>query len=404
MPKLYLVGVTEDRSGLILSKSARAKSGDSVLEVDAAVLEAVAEVRRFRSTAGASRLSSPALPSRRGDVSGPQSSRLSPREIQDRLRHGESVKSVARRAGLDEWRVEVYAAPVLAEQARMVGEAQRAVLSKRGAGPSGVGLGDAVRANVAVKQAGMTTGEYDAGWSAHETTDGQWKVRFSYVSRGREQVAEWIYEPESKTITAANRLATALGWRDPKARGRLPKLADGPAPSAAKKSPAKKTTRKKATPKKTTRKKAPAKRPSPKPAPRKKATPKKATPKKATPKKATPKKTTRKKSPARKSPPKRPAARPRSTPRAPRRRFEAESPPASNGGTQRAAATPRFDDALPQPPSWHSQPSVRAERAVDRPPAFAPAAPPPSNGTTSANGGHASPARRRRVPRLRRSR
>lgn len=230
MAKLYLVGVTEDRSGLVLSKSPRSKRGDSILEVDAAVLEAIAEIRRYRSRAGgAPALTSPALPSRYVEA-GPEASRLSPREIQDRLRHGESLRSVARRAGVDESRLEVYATPILAEQARIVAEAGEAFLSKRGAGLSGRPLREAVLANVASRRVKLTASDFAAAWSSFESLDGGWIVRFSYTSRGKPQVAEWWYDPEIRKVVATNRLGTALGWSDPKVRGRLPVLPDGAAP------------------------------------------------------------------------------------------------------------------------------------------------------------------------------
>ena len=150
MSKLYLVGVTEDRSGLVLAKSPRAKKGDSVLEIDHNVLDALAEIRRYRAEGTTvPTVKSAALPSRRttaGEVTTP--SALSPREMQSRLRRGESIQSVARRAGVDEWRVEVYAAPITAEQTRVVSRAREATMHKRGAGPSGRPLGEAVQVNI----------------------------------------------------------------------------------------------------------------------------------------------------------------------------------------------------------------------------------------------------------------
>ena len=309
MAKLYVVGVTEDRTGLVLARSRRAKSGESVLEVDQDVLEAIAEIRRYRAggTAPPS-ISSPALPSRRataGEVS--TASKLSPREIQARVRRGESIASVARRAGVEEWRIEVYAAPIAAEQARVVSRAREAYLAKRGAGPSGRPLGEAVQANVVEKKIPLNVDQFESAWSAFEPEPDRWIVRFEYVSRGHKQMAEWTYDPDDEEIAASNRVATALGWRDPKRTGRLAALPDAPVETtparkkkpAAKKAPAKKKPAAKRAPakKKPAVKKAPAKR-----APVKKKPPAK---KKPAAKRAPAKKkpTTRKKPAKKKSPP-----------------------------------------------------------------------------------------------------
>lgn len=288
MPKLYLVGVTEDRTGLVLAKSPRAKTGESVLEVDGDVLDAIAEIRRYRSEGAVPpSISSPALPTRhRPTGEGPSASSLSPREIQSRLRRGESIQSVARRAGIEAWRIEVYAAPIAAEQARIVARARELDMEKRGAGPSGRPLGDSVQANIVEKRVSMNVDEFESAWSAYEPEPDRWVVQFQYTSRGREQLAEWLYDPEAETISATNRLATTLGWRDPKRSGRLPPLPEAPrreTPKAPKKksasskksggsskksaskkksgsskkqsTPRKKTPTKKATPKKTPKKK-----------------------------------------------------------------------------------------------------------------------------------------------------
>jgi len=224
VPKLYLVGITEDRSGLVLAKSSRAKKGDSVLEVDHVVLDALAEIRRYRSE-GTTRpsISSPALPSRRstaGEVS--TASALSPREIQARLRKGESAASVARRAGIEEWRIAVYATPITAEQTRVVTKARDLFMVKRGSGASGRPLGESVQANIIAKRISMNVDEFEAAWSAYEPEADRWVVVFEYVSRAKRHRAEWVYDDDDPdTILPVNRMATMLGWRDPRRTGKL---------------------------------------------------------------------------------------------------------------------------------------------------------------------------------------
>ena len=409
MPKLYLVGVTEDRSGLVLSTSRRAKRGDSVLEIDGDVLDAIGEIRRYRTSRGQPiGVTSPALPSRRPDTT--VTSKLTPREIQERLRHGESMASVARRAGIEPWKVEVYAAPVIAEQASTVSAARERVLTKRGSGPSGLPLGEAVQAAVVAKKPGMTVAEFEAGWTAHETRDRRWTVRFTYLSRGSEQVAEWTFDPEEGALTAANRLGTTLGWRDPRSRARVPRLAES--------SPAAKPRRKAASKKKAPAKKKPV--PTKKAPAKKKPVPKKPVPKKPAPKKKAPAKKTpvpKKKAPAKKKPvPKKKAPAKKKAPVA--KRAAPRKPPArraaaparaevfDNGATRLLPVADLLADEVP-PPSWLRRPTVHAESAVgrgvqrpagpaDRAGERPPVAPPPVERSDSSQRGGRRLGRRRR--------
>lgn len=341
MPKLYLVGVTEDRSGLVLAKSPRAKKGESVLEVSHEVLDAIAEIRRYRSEGTTvPSVKSAALPSRRvtaGEVSTPSS--LSPREIQSRLRRGESIQSVARRAGVEEWRIEVYAAPIAAEQARVVARARELTMTKRGAGPSGRPLGESVQANIVEKRVSMNADEFEAGWIAYEPEPDRWVVRFEYVSRGRRQGAEWIYEEAAGTIMVANRMATVLGWRDPRRTGRLPPLPEAPrTPTAA---PAKRATaRKPAARKAAPRKPAAARRaPAKKRAPSRKA----AVTRKRAP---APKRTTARKPAASRKPPAKSTRRAATAKKATRKTTAKKAP---SGPEARAAEFPNLRIVEPPP-------------------------------------------------------
>src|SRR5437764_15360424 len=81
MPKLFLVGITPDHRGLVLSEHARAKRGDMVLEIDDRLIDAIEKANRLRRHDEGQQLESAALPTKREDVNsdaGPP--RLSPRE------------------------------------------------------------------------------------------------------------------------------------------------------------------------------------------------------------------------------------------------------------------------------------------------------------------------------------
>jgi Protein of unknown function (DUF3071) len=246
MPKLFLVGITPDHRGLVLSDHARAKRGDMVLEIDDRLLEAIDKANRLRTRDEGVRLESNALPSRRhgSDEDNGAVTRLSPREIQQRLRAGESVAALAKSSGTDEAWIRRFAAPVLAEQAKVVERARSVTYHKRGVGLSAASLAQAVAANVIDKGVPLTLPDLEAGWSAYQHPEGGWRVTFTFPLRGRRQTAEWEIDPAAGDLTARNKLATELGWRESAKKLPQPKPAKAPAvkrPPAAKAQPPAKT-------------------------------------------------------------------------------------------------------------------------------------------------------------------
>jgi hypothetical protein len=231
MPKLHLVGITPDHRGLVLSEHARSKRGDMVLEIDDRLLEAIEKAQRLRTRDEGHGLESAALPSKRIAVNGDAATvaRLSPREIQQRLRAGESITAMARSSGTDEAWIRRFAAPVLAEQAKVIEQARTLTLTKRGVGPSGATLGPSVAANVIDRGVPLTLPDLDAGWGAYQRPEGGWHVTFTFPLRGRRQTAEWELDVAAGDLTARNKLASELGWREPGKR--LPQPArSAPAP------------------------------------------------------------------------------------------------------------------------------------------------------------------------------
>src|SRR5688500_4274102 len=216
MPKLFLVGITPDHRALVLSEHARAKRGDMVLEIDDRLLEAIDKAQRLRTFDEGNRLESAALPSKRDVVDGDGTgvARLTPREIQQRLRAGESITALARSSGTDEAWIQRFAAPVLAEQAKVIAQARTTTFTKRGVGPSAATLGPAVAANVIDRGVPLTLPDLEAGWGAFQHPEGGWHVTFTFPLRGRRQTAEWEVDPVTGDLTARNKLGLELAWRE----------------------------------------------------------------------------------------------------------------------------------------------------------------------------------------------
>jgi hypothetical protein len=238
MPKLHLVGITPDHRGLVLSEHARAKRGDMVLEIDDRLLEAIDKAQRLRTYDEGQRLESNALPTKREVVNGESDvvGRLTPREIQQRLRAGETVTALARSSGTDEAWIRRFAAPVLAEKSIVIERARSTTFTKRGVGPSAAALGPAVAANVMDRGVPLTLPDLEAGWGAYQHPEGGWHVTFTFPLRGRRQTAEWEIDPATGDLAARNRLASELGWRESGKKLPQPKPVKTPAPkrSAAK--------------------------------------------------------------------------------------------------------------------------------------------------------------------------
>jgi hypothetical protein len=181
-------------------------------------------------------------------------SELSPRDIQARLRAGESAAEVAKAAKVPVARVMRYAGPVLSERERIVDQAQGAVL-QRSRGPE---LTAPLREVVDKRLAG-TAGlrPETVTWDARRREDGAWVVALSYVARGGARTASWLWQPTERELSSLNSLATRLGADDAPA-GAKRKRAAGPATSArsAANRPAVRRTRAKRAPSKPSAKRA----------------------------------------------------------------------------------------------------------------------------------------------------
>ena len=127
-------------------------------------------------------------------------SQLRPREIQARVRAGETIESVALAAGVPVDRVEPYAAPVLAERAHVVGMAVAGTVRRRSEAASTRGL----KATVAMRllQRGLDIDEVD--WDAWKRPDGRWVVQASYASGSAQHVATFLFDLQGRFSLADN--------------------------------------------------------------------------------------------------------------------------------------------------------------------------------------------------------
>jgi len=177
MADLRLVGVTDDGARLILQ---REDGGKEHLAVD----EQLRSLLR-RPTAEATQTQL--------DLE----SRLSPREIQARIRSGQSMDEVAAEAGISVERVERFAGPILHEREHIAQEAAKVSVRRDDHGAVML-LGELVGQRL--EQRGVPRDGMH--WDAWRRKDGGWEVRLDYLAGGKERSAEWVYDPARRTMTA----------------------------------------------------------------------------------------------------------------------------------------------------------------------------------------------------------
>ncbi len=177
---LRLVAVTPERSHLVLEDS---------------------DCRQFRVPVDERLAAALRIPdrSRPGQVEIALESQLTPREIQARVRGGQSLDEVTAAAGISVDRVERYAAPVLAERAHVVEQAKLAPARRATAG-SAPALAELVDARLAAQQVAPDS----VTWDAWRGDDDRWTVRLGYLGGGRARMASWVFDPRGRVLAPAD--------------------------------------------------------------------------------------------------------------------------------------------------------------------------------------------------------
>jgi hypothetical protein len=115
---------------------------------------------------------------------------MRPREIQSRIRAGESVEQVAAAAGVPPERVERFAYPVLLERSRTAELAQRAH-PVREDGPDVQELGEVVSTAFAARGQDYSV----AIWDSWKGEDGKWIVQLTWTAGRSNNHAHWSFHP-----------------------------------------------------------------------------------------------------------------------------------------------------------------------------------------------------------------
>src|SRR5262245_39598595 len=184
MRDLRLVGLSEDRKYLIL----RDEAGDECR---------VLADERLRAALRGDR-------ARVGQLEIQMESALRPRDIQARIRAGESPEAVAAVAQVPVEKIMGYAVPVLAEREHIAERARRCgVRRKYSDGPAKL-LGEAVDENLRKRKAKPD----EATWDSWRRDDGRWTV--VVTPPGGAKPAHYVFDVPGRFVVADNEPARAL--------------------------------------------------------------------------------------------------------------------------------------------------------------------------------------------------
>ncbi|GAA1457915.1 septation protein SepH [Nocardiopsis exhalans] len=192
MHELRLVAVSEDGTYLVLASTGRGTR--FMLPVDDRLRAAV---RGQFSRLGQYEI----------EVENP----LRPKEIQARIRSGETAEAISEISGIPIERVRWFEGPVLQEREYIAQQAQRATVRSPNDASPGPSLGDLVTKRIGAHQ--LETG--DAAWDSWKREDRSWQLKLVFLHGGDERVAHWLYEPRHNSVTPADEEAARFSSNEP---------------------------------------------------------------------------------------------------------------------------------------------------------------------------------------------
>ncbi len=199
MQHLTPVGLSEDGSALVLTSTTGTR-----YEVPITTLRA--------ALPGGPDGTQPDLPSdatttapRRRPGEKTMDSVLRPRDIQTRIRAGESAEAVAEAAKTTVDKIMGFAAPVLAERAYVAEQAQKASVRRR-SGEGAAHLGEAVEQRLRSAKIDPASAE----WDAWRREDRRWTLVVDYRTDEGDQRAEFVYDAAGRYVTTENDVARWL--------------------------------------------------------------------------------------------------------------------------------------------------------------------------------------------------
>ena len=134
----------------------------------------------------------------------PMVTQLSPREIQTRVRRGESPEAIATATGMSATTIDAFAGPVLDERAHMARQAGSTSVRRKHVTGTGVRLDELV--NQTLRSQGHPVD--DISWDAFRREDGKWTV--IVTPSHSDDTATFLYDVEARYVVPVDQTAHDL--------------------------------------------------------------------------------------------------------------------------------------------------------------------------------------------------
>jgi hypothetical protein len=145
---------------------------------------------------------------------------LSPRDIQARIRAGDSLEEIGELAGIPLDQLERFAAPVLAEREHIAAVAMSSSVRRRGEASGHRSL----RITVMERLVSRGVDIDNVTWDSHRLDDGRWAVTADYWSGDGKRHASFTFDPRSRFSVAGNDEARwLLGEQSAQAQSPIPR-------------------------------------------------------------------------------------------------------------------------------------------------------------------------------------
>ena len=133
-------------------------------------------------------------------------SQLRPRDIQARIRAGESLDAVAAVAGMPRDKVERFAGPVIAEREHIAERARQATVRRLG----GDGPPQTLEAAATATANAHGTDASHVEWDAWRREDGRWLVQFTWGEGEPDDTALFSFDPSGRSVQPENDRARVI--------------------------------------------------------------------------------------------------------------------------------------------------------------------------------------------------
>ena len=144
---------------------------------------------------------------------------MSVKEIQRRLRSGETMDVIARDGHISVEKVERFAGPILQERVYILDQAFAVVLRKESARDQ-----ETFQDVVISRLAPMGVDSDSLSWNTWRIDDGTWTIDLSYPNRDGHGSATWNFDLNRRSITATNENARWMLGQEPAPRVQTPGL------------------------------------------------------------------------------------------------------------------------------------------------------------------------------------